>query len=253
MLEQARQFFQAQNYGEAFNLIEQVLRLNPADTAALTLKGQLLGMANSFPEALTVIDQLLQINPNDALSWSMRGFVLTNLGHHQDALVAIDRSLALDARNPETHTLKNTIMTNRALAQNQNQVNQLAQNKFTSVDVKRSGGVAFALGLGLHLLGLIIGFAGFALLVVLHGTPALTGLFFISMGLAISCVNAARGSFRYGFIHLLLAIFLSLIAGGTLGAAYRVGLTPLITQLNLHPSLLTLALLSFLCSWPLWG
>lgn len=247
MIEQARQLFQVQNYGEAFNLIEQALRLNPADTAALTLKGQLLGVANRFPEAMTVVDQLLQINPNDALGWSMRAVALTNMGHQQDALAAVERSLELDARNAETHALKNTIMTNMALLQNPNQPNNQPQSKFTTTNTKKSGAAIFASGLGLHLLGLILGFAGFAMLIVLHSAPAPIGLFLISIGLAISCVNATRGSFRYGFIHLLLALLLSLIAGGILGAAYKVGLAVFMRQLNLHPTLLMPLLL--LAAW----
>lgn len=247
MIEQARQLFQIQNYGEAFNLIEQVLRLNATDTSALTLKGQLLGVANRFPEAMTVVDQLLQINPNDALGWSMRAVALTNMGHHQDALAAVERSLELDPRNAESHTLKNTIMANMALRQDPNQLNNGSQNKFTTMDTKRSGAAVFASGLGLHLLGLVAGIAGFMMLAVLQSAPAAAGLFLISIGLAISCVNAARGSFRYGFIHLLLAFLLSLIVGGIFGVAYKSGLAVFIGQLNLHPSLLMPLL--FLAGW----
>jgi hypothetical protein len=251
MMEQARQCFQAQNYGEAFHLTEQVLRLNPADTSALTLKGQLLGVASRFPEAMPVIDQLLQINPNDALGWSMRAVALTNMGNHQEALAAVERSLELDARNPETYSLKNAIMANMTTMQSQSQsqgpVNQQPVNNFTPTNTKPNGAVVFMTGLGLHILGVIVGFVGFALLIVLRSAPAPVGLSLISIGLAIACVNAARGSFRYGFIHLVLALLLSLIAGGILGAAYKAGLTILMNQINVHPTLLSPLLL--LAGW----
>ncbi len=244
-IDQARQFFQAQNYEQAFNLVEQVLRITPADTSALTLKGQLLGVAGRFPEAAMVIDQLIQVNPTNAMGWSMRAVALTNMGNHQDALAAVERSLELDAQNPETYALKNTIMANIAFVQSQ--TGKQVQNKFIATNGKRSGFVAFALGLGLHLLGLLIGFAGFAILIVLHGGSALVGLLLISISLTILFVNAARGSFRYGFVHFLLALLLSLVAGGTIGLAYKFGMTAIITQLKLHPSLLVP--LVFLVIW----
>ena len=235
MIDQAQQFFQAQNYEQAFNLVEQVLRLAPTNTSALRLKGQILGAAGRFPEAGVVIDQLLQVNPDDAMGWSMRAVALTNMGNHQEALTAVERSLELDAQNPETYALKNTITANMAFVQSQ--VNKLTQNKFIPANKKRSGTAAFALGLGLYVLGLLIGFAGFALLIFLHALPALVGLVLISLSLTILCANAARGSFRYGFIHLLLALLLSLIAGGALGLVYKFGTTAITAQLRLHPSL----------------
>ena len=245
MIDQARQLFQAQNYDQAFSLVEQVLHSTPNDTSALTLKGQLLGLAGRFPEAGVVIDRLLQVNPNDAIGWSMRAVALTNMGNHQDALASIERSLELDAQNPETYALKNTITANIAFVQSQ--INKPAQNKFITTSGKRSGAAAFALGLGLHLLGLLIGLAGFALLIVLHTIPALVGLSLVSISITIICVNAARGAFRYGFIHLLLALLLSLIAGGTIGFAYRVGIASITSQLRLHPSLFVPLL--FLSVW----
>ena len=245
IVDQARQFFQAQNYEQAFSLVEQALSIAPADPSALTLKGQLLAVAGRFPEAGVVIDQLIQINPNNAIGWSMRAVALTNMGNHQDALTAIERSLELDAQNPETYALKNTIMANIAFVQNQ--TNKHAQNKFIPTNGKRSTGAAFALGLGLHLLGLFIGFAGFAVLIALHNAPPLVGLFLISISLTVMCVNAARGAFRYGFVHLLLTLFLSLIAGGIIGLAYKVGMTKIMAQLRLHPSLLVPLL--FLTVW----
>ena len=245
IIDQARQFFQAQNYEQAFSLVEQALSITPADPSALTLKGQLLAVAGRFPEAGVVIDQLIQMNPNNAMSWSMRAVALTNMGNHQDALTAIERSLELDAQNPETYALKNTIMANMAFVQNQ--TNKHAQNKFIPTNKKRSMGAAFALGLGLDLLGLFIGFAGFAVLIALRNAPPLVGLFLISISLTTLCVNAARGAFRYGFVHFLLTLFLSLIAAGIIGLAYKVGMTSIMTQLRSHPSLLVPLL--FLTVW----
>ncbi len=245
MIDQARQLFQAQNYEQAFSLVEQVLSLAPADPSALTLKGQLLAVAGRFPEAGVIIDQLIQINPNNAMSWSMRAVALTNMGNHQEALIAVERSLELDSQNPETYALKNTITANIAFVQSQ--TNKHAQHKFTTPEKRSSTSTVFALGLGLHLLGLLIGFASFAVLIVLRSAPAPVALFLISISLTIMCVNAARGAFRYGFVHLLLALFLSLIAGGILGLAYRVGMTGIINQLKLHPSILVP--LIFLTIW----
>ncbi|GAC1356435.1 MAG: hypothetical protein PVSMB5_02760 [Ktedonobacteraceae bacterium] len=236
MIGQARQFFQAQNYGAAFSLVEQVLLLAPADVDALTLKGQLLGVAGRFPEAAAVIDELLRVYPHNPLGWSMRAVALTNLGNHQGALAAIERSLELDAHNPETYALKNTIMANLALVQTQ--TNKHPQSKFVATDTKRNTSVVFVLGLGLHLLGLFVGLAGFGVLMALRSLPPAVGLLPISVGLTVLCINAARGSFRFGFIHLVLAFLLSFISAGLLGFAYRFEMATIVAQLKLHPSLL---------------
>ncbi len=121
-LAHAQQLFQAQNYSEAFNIIEQILQAMPNEAAALTLKAQLLGAAGRFQEALTVIDQLGQANPHNALAWSMRAVALGNLGQYESALSAIAHALELDAQNLETHTIKNTIMAKIAAAQQQAEI-----------------------------------------------------------------------------------------------------------------------------------
>ena len=113
LLAQAQQLLLNQNYGTAFETVEKVLQMQPDDTSALILKGQLLGTAGRSQEALAVIEQILQIDPNNTAVWNMRAVALSNMGQYQQALTAIERSLALNPQS-ETYTIKATIMTNLA-------------------------------------------------------------------------------------------------------------------------------------------
>jgi Caspase domain/Tetratricopeptide repeat len=86
LVKQARHLIQMQNPNEAFNIVEQALRIAPNDVAALILKGQLLGTVGRFEEAIYVVGLVLQIDPNNALPWSMRAALLTNTGQYHLAL-----------------------------------------------------------------------------------------------------------------------------------------------------------------------
>ncbi len=230
-LAQAQQLLQAQNYAEAFNLVEQILQVVPNESAALTLKAQLLGAAGRFQEALTVVDQLSQLNPNNALAWSMRAVALGNLGQYEPALSAIEHALELDAQNPENHTIKNTIMANMAAAQQQAGIQTPNPLLNTTKEAKRGGPVSFLIGIGLQIAGLFIGTAG-AVLTWFQTLPSWTGLVLVSIGLALLCVNAARGAFRHGISRVFVTLVVCLIAGGILGAAYKLGYTRLLAALQ---------------------
>ncbi|GCE28438.1 hypothetical protein KDA_39220 [Dictyobacter alpinus] len=234
---QAQQLFQAQNYGEAFNLIEQVLQGSPNDLPALILKGQLLGTAGRYVEAQQTIEHILQLEPDNAMGWSMQAVVLSNQGQHQQALNAIERSLELDAQNPETYVIKNNIMGSLAVVQT-----QTGEHTSSKLRAARSAGPAikgsqaFMLGLALSILGTVLGFVGVGLLAFMASIPYI-GLLLISMGIAVLCVNAARGSFRYGFIILLETAIFSILFAAILGGLGIVGQRFVISQINLRPSL----------------
>ncbi|GCE02821.1 tetratricopeptide repeat protein [Dictyobacter aurantiacus] len=234
MVAQAQQLFQAQNYGEAFNLVEQVLQNMPNNVLALILKGQLLGTAGRYAEAQQVIEHILQLDPNNAMGWSMQAVVSSNLGQHQQALTAVERSLELDAQNPETYAIKNNIMSNLAVAQTQTPEQPKSKQQSDTAPQKASQG--FIRGLALSILGIVAGLIGFGLMAFIASIPYI-GLFVICISVAILCVNAARGTFRYGLALLVETILVSVVLAGILGAMYKVGQASLIHQINLHPSL----------------
>ncbi|GER91531.1 hypothetical protein KDW_56930 [Dictyobacter vulcani] len=238
MVAQAQQMFQAQNYGEAFNLVEQVLQVSPNDLPALILKGQLMGTAGRYSEAQQTIEHILQLDPDNAMGWSMRAVVLSNQGQHQQALNAVERSLELDAQNPETYVIKNNIMGSLAVAQTQTPERASSKLKSARKDEPATGsaGKAFMLGSAISILGLIMGLVGIGLLAIMASIPYI-GLLLLSMSIAVLCVNAARGAFRYGIALLIETSIFSVLLAAILGGLGLVGQRFLISQINLRPSL----------------
>lgn len=250
LVKQARHLIQMQNPSEAFNIVEQALRIVPTDVAALILKGQLLGTVGRFEEAIFVVGLVLQIDPNNALPWSMRAALLTNTGQYQLALQAVERSLELDPNNPETYSIKTSIMEQIAAEQSQDKSKSRSQKLRA---VKRGGPASFWRGAGIQFLGLIIGLAGGALPVIQPKLPTLATLTLQSLGLALLCINAVRGSYLYGFSRFLLTFFISAIAAAILGAvvllggAAHISTGRIYTMLQHNPDLLLP--LSFLGLW----
>jgi Flp pilus assembly protein TadD len=244
-MSQAQQYLQAQNYPEAFNIVEQALQIMPNDPSALILKSQILGTGGRSQEALTTIEQLLQRDPNHAIAWSTRAVLLTYIGQYQLALEAIERSLYLEPNNPEAYGIKNTIQANLGMLQNkaadQQKYSQQTQEK------ARADAPTVFVALFLQIGGLAMGLIGGVLLMLQASITSIPGLLLISTGLLILCANAARGTHCYGFVLLFPPALVSLITGTILGAAYKIAFTRLIAFLQTHPS--ALVPLIFLVGW----
>jgi hypothetical protein len=249
MLAQAQQFLQSQNYGAAFDTVEKALQMVPNDTSALILKGQILGTGGRFQEAVAVIDQILQIDPNNAMGWSMRAVVLSNIGQHQLALTAIERSLELDPKN-DAYTIKATIMANLTGEQNKGHHPSSPYNLSNSKQAQQvhENPRAFFIGAGLQLLGFICGIIGTGLL-IFSPLPSPIGILIASFGLAVLCISAARGAFRYGLSRLVLTLVISLLIGGILGVAYKLGYTRIMSSLSNDKTPTRLLQLLFFAIW----
>lgn len=232
-LTNAQQLMQQQRFAEAISLIEQILQVQPNDLPALILKAQLLGTMGRFPEALNIVQQLTQLDPRNVLVWSMRAVLLTNLGEFQPAMEAIDRAIALDGNNAENYAIRNNIMA--YLPATPPPTARPLQSTSSPV-AQRGGPRSFFIGLAIQLAGLVLGIIGGVLLAFLHSS-ALPGLGLLSIGLALLCVNAARGAYRYGVSRLLLTLPTSLIAAAVLGAAFKPFLSRLLTVINDHATL----------------
>jgi len=237
LLRQARLLVQMQNPGEAFNLVEKVLQISPTNTSALILKGQLLGTVGRFSEAQLAIEQVLQLEPNNALAWSMRAAVLTNTGQYQLALQAVERSLELNPNNPETYAIKTSITGQLAMTQ------QREDSKKSAPAQKRGGPASFFIGLGIAFVGLILGVTGSALLILQPNLPVAIAFGLQSTGLALLCVNAARGSFVHGFGRFFLTLFMSALAAAILGGVYVLGQGRLTLMVKGNPPMLIPVLL----------
>jgi tetratricopeptide (TPR) repeat protein len=240
-LNSARQLVQAQNLPEALNAVEQALQAVPSNIDALILKGQILGAIGHFQEAMVFVDKALEMDSNNALVWSMRAALLLNTGRAQEALVATERSLALDPNNPETHTMKATIEEN--LASQQYIGTYQSSQSSMSAPGRRDTLKSFLIGSVIQIFGLGIGALGAGLLILQPQLPIFVAFTLMSLGLAILCVNAARGSYLYGAARLVLAILICLAAGGLIGAIYIFGYHWLEARVLEKPLLLVSVLL----------
>lgn len=246
LLRQARQLLQLQNPVEAFECVEQALQIAPNNVQALILKGQLLGTAGRFREALNTVEQVLKLDTNNALAWSMRAALLSNTGQYQMALQAIEISLELDPNNPETYSIKTSIMGQIAAMQSHGNSKKLR----VRTPPERSSEASFFSGMSIQILGLALGIAGVGLPIFRPGLPFMLALGLQSLGLAILCINAVRGSFLYGFARFFLTLLTSgiiaavLAVGVFLGGVNKIGTGRVYTMI-LHKPVLLVPLLFF--------
>jgi tetratricopeptide (TPR) repeat protein len=220
---------------EAFTTVEQVLQDEPTNVTALILKGQILGTLGRFQEALSVVEQIVRIDAKNPLAWSMRAVLLTNLGQFLDALPAVERSIELDPRNPETHAIKATIMAN--LTPTRDGIRR-SQHPAALRAKRRGGPRSFFISVGIQLFALTIGIIGTALPILQPDLPIAVAFLLESLGLALLCVNAARGSYLYGTTRFLLTLLTSAISACLLGGLYKFGYYRVMQVLKGHPSLL---------------
>lgn len=240
LLRQARHLIQMQNPGEAFKYVEQALQINPMNSEALMMKAQLLGSAGRSQEAMATIEQAIQLNPHNALAWSVRGVLLSNMEQYQVALQAIERSLELDPNNVETHAIKTRIMDHMAMLHS---IQQDRRQRGAGAQ-RRGGPRSFILAIAVIILGLIVGGVGAALPVVRPTLPIWLALGLQSVGLALLCVNAMRGSYLYGFTRVLLTFLFSALIAAMLGGLYKFGLGHFYRMAQANPPILVPILFS---------
>jgi len=242
LLRQARQLIQLQNPTEAFKYVEQALVIAPTNTSALILKGQLLGTEGRFHAALNTVEQLLRVDSNHALGWSMRAALLSNMGQYQMALQAIEHSLELDPNNPETYSVKTSIMGQIAAHQSLSNSKKLV---IPALKRRDPGPASFFIAFGLQFLGFVLGIVGVGLPILQPRLPVILAFVLQSLGLAILCVNAARGSYLYGFSRFFLTFITSAIVaailglGGFLGGVNKIGTGRVYTLILHNPPVLT--------------
>ncbi len=162
----------------------------------------------------------------------MQAALLANLGQFQEALSAIDRSLALDPNNPETPAVKETILTRQQLIEQSQKLQASASAK------NRGGPLSFFLSACLQIFALFTGAIGTSLLLIEPQLPIIMAFVLASLGLSLLCVNAARGSYVYGFTRLLLTLITSLIAVGIVGALYKFGYNWIANKVVANPPLI---------------
>lgn len=232
LLRQAQQLAQMELPVEAYKLVEHVLESEPNNIDALILKAQLLGMSDRLQEALSAVEQIIRLERKNALAWSMRAAILANMGQFLDALPAIERSLELDPNNTETYDIKASIMAHLTPAGGFGESQSLLAAR------RRGGPLSFFIGFCMQLLGLGLGISGAGLVILQPDIPVFVGLALESLGLAMLCVNSARGSYLYGATRFLLTLFTSIVVAGLIGGLYKFGYQRIVQVVIAHPPLL---------------
>jgi len=86
---------QQHRYGEAHDLLSQVLQQTPRDPLALNNFANLLVAQGRQADALAMAEQALGIAPDYADAWTSRGNALLGLERPEESLASYDRALAL--------------------------------------------------------------------------------------------------------------------------------------------------------------
>ncbi len=153
------------------------------------------------------------------------------MGHYAEALQSVERSLELDPSNPETYAIKTSI-TNHIAAVT---VQRNSDKQQAYQGIKGGGPLSFFIGAGIQVVGLVLVLVGAVMPLLLSHIPIIAAFALQSLGFALLCVNAARGSYLYGFMRLLLTFILSVIPIALLGIGY-LQLKP--SFIRAHPSLM---------------
>jgi len=232
LLHQAQQLAQMRMPDEAYKLVEELLKTEPNNTDALILKAQLLGTSDRLHDALSAVEQVIRLERKNALAWSMRAAILANMGQFLDALPAVERALELDPTNAETRDIRASIMAHLTPAGGFRDSQSLMAAR------RRRGPLSFFIGFCIQLFGLGFGIAGAGLPILQPGVPIFVAFALESLGLAMLCVNSARGSYLYGAARFLLTLLTSIVVAGLIGGLYKFGYHRLVQAVEAHPSLL---------------
>ena len=82
--------------GQAHDLSQKALSLEPSDFYGRRLLASVYGLRRQHDLALIESERLIAINPNDAGSFAQQGMALTWLGRPDGAILALERALRFD-------------------------------------------------------------------------------------------------------------------------------------------------------------
>ena len=95
---------------EAWDVIEKVIKLNPAIDDAYVVKMLILASYKKYDEALLQIDNALELNPDKSNYYKYKSRILHGLKQENEALKFINKAIELDPNKPDNHHLKAEIL-----------------------------------------------------------------------------------------------------------------------------------------------
>lgn len=95
-------YYYAEQYQDAQNIYDTLLKLNPNDPAALNNRGIICDKQERYEEALANYNQSLELRPDDPDTITNRGVTYRHLKRYDKALADYNRSLELRPDDPNT-------------------------------------------------------------------------------------------------------------------------------------------------------
>lgn len=95
-------YYYAEQYKDAGETYDRILRLNPSDPSILHSRGVTYGRLGRYDEALADFNRSLEIKPDDPVTLINRGNTYTELARYDEALADLNRSLEIKPDDPAT-------------------------------------------------------------------------------------------------------------------------------------------------------
>jgi tetratricopeptide (TPR) repeat protein len=132
-IEAAVQLFNENNFEAALKAADKILKENPKDYFALTIKGRAFFALDKKAEALEALNQSIAINPEYYEAFAHRGMVYYTMTEYEKALADINIAIEHDAKNMDLLEIKANIY--YALADYKNAVT--FYNQVIAIDSKK--------------------------------------------------------------------------------------------------------------------
>ncbi len=99
LISRAIRLNQSNQFHDALDILNIVIKNDPNNALALREKGFALSNLGRYEEALHWYDLSISENSNDSLIWTYKGYALSKIGRMKDAVRVYDRAIRLDPNN----------------------------------------------------------------------------------------------------------------------------------------------------------
>jgi tetratricopeptide (TPR) repeat protein len=90
-----------QYFGDALEIIEEILKKNPNEFAAIKTKIDILYVLERYDEALDCINNAVKLLPNNDILWEKKCLILFLLKNYENALQSAEKALEINQKNIE--------------------------------------------------------------------------------------------------------------------------------------------------------
>ncbi|MFT6006003.1 MAG: hypothetical protein ACI9SX_000974 [Pseudoalteromonas tetraodonis] len=101
--DQAREYHQQGDYGNAIALYQKILQLEPENLDVVYNLGHALSKSGQWDKAITYIDQVIAAQDDYAQAWNVRGHFFTNKRQFPKAIENYDKAISIDQQYASAH------------------------------------------------------------------------------------------------------------------------------------------------------